>query len=131
MAKTYKYEHFIPQYYNITTSCIENYAMGVLGIDSEDILFSASKVFFAYGLGNALLYSLGTGASAVLLPDRPLPETVFETIQKYGVTVFFGIPTLYANMLRVENVEDKYDLSSLRICTSAGEALPQDVFNEW
>ncbi|MFP3975394.1 MAG: benzoate-CoA ligase family protein [Chloroflexota bacterium] len=112
-------------------SCIENYAMGVLGIDSEDILFSASKVFFAYGLGNTLLYPLGTGAAAVLLPDRPLPETVFETIQKYDVTVFFGIPTLYANMLRVKDAEKKYDLSSLRICTSAGEALPQDVFNEF
>lgn len=95
------------------------------------ILFSASKVFFAYGLGNTIFYPFYVGAATVLLPDRPFPETIFETITKYRPTVFFGVPTLYASMLQVENAEKKYDLSSLRICTSAGEALPKEIFYAW
>jgi benzoate-CoA ligase len=100
-------------------------------LTSDDILFSASKVFFAYGLGNTMFYPFGVGAAAVLLPERPFPETIFETITKYRPTVFFGVPTLYASMLQVENAEKKYDLSSLRICTSAGEALPKEIFFAW
>ncbi|MBW1973465.1 MAG: benzoate-CoA ligase family protein, partial [Deltaproteobacteria bacterium] len=112
-------------------TCIDNYAKKVLGITEDDILFSASKFFFAYGLGNSLFYPFGIGASVVLLPDRPLPETIFKTIEKYRPTIFFGVPTLYANMLQVKDAEKKYDLSSLRICTSAGEALPKEIFYEW
>jgi benzoate-CoA ligase family protein len=111
--------------------CIDNYAKAVLGLTHEDILFSASKFFFAYGLGNSFFYPPALGASVVLLPARPRPETIFSTITKYRPTVFFGVPTLYANMLEVKDNEKKYDLSSLRICTSAGEALPKEIFNEW
>ena len=67
----------------------------------------------------------------ILLPDRPLPETIFQTINKYHPTIFFGVPTLYANMLEVADAEKKYDMSSLRICTSAGEALPKEIFSSW
>jgi benzoate-CoA ligase family protein len=112
-------------------TCIDSYAKGILGITQDDVLFSASKFFFAYGMGNSFFYPLGTGASVVLLPDRPRPETIFATINHYHPTVFFGVPTLYANMLGIEDAEKKYDLSSLRICTSAGEALPQEIFYEW
>jgi benzoate-CoA ligase family protein len=112
-------------------SCVDNYAKGVLGLDSEDILFSASKFFFAYGLGNSFFYPLGIGGSVVLQPDRPLPEVVFKTIHEYKPTVFFGVPTLYANMLAVKDAEKKYDISSLRVLTSAGEALPKEIFSEW
>jgi len=112
-------------------SCIDSYARGILGINQDDILFSASKFFFAYGLGNSFIYPLATGASVVLLPERPRPETIFSTIQRYHPTVFFGVPTLYANMLEVKDAEKKYDLSSLRICTSAGEALPKEIFAEF
>jgi benzoate-CoA ligase family protein len=112
-------------------SCVENYAKGVLGLDSEDILFSASKFFFAYGLGNSFFYPLGIGGAVVLQPDRPLPEVVFKTIHEYKPTVFFGVPTMYANMLAVKDAEKKYDISSLRVLTSAGEALPKEIFNEW
>jgi len=112
-------------------SCIDNYARAVLGITQDDLLFSASKFFFAYGLGNSFFYPLAIGASVVLLPDRPRPETIFATIDHYHPTVFFGVPTLYANMLEVEGAEKKYDLSSVRICTSAGEALPKEIFFEW
>jgi len=111
--------------------CIDSYAKGVLDIKQDDLLFSASKFFFAYGLGNSFIYPLATGASVVLLPDRPRPETIFSIIQRYRPTVFFGVPTLYANMLEIKDAEKKYDLSSLRICTSAGEALPKEIFYEF
>ena len=112
-------------------SCIDSYAKAVLGIVPDDLLFSASKFFFAYGLGNSFFYPLAIGASVVLLPDRPRPETVFETISRYHPTVFFGVPTLYASLLEVDDAEKKYDLSSLRICASAGEALPKEIFYDW
>jgi benzoate-CoA ligase family protein len=111
--------------------CIDNYAKAVLNLNQDDLLFSASKFFFAYGLGNSFFYPPALGASVVLLADRPRPETIFATITKYRPTVFFGVPTLYANMLELEDKEKKYDLSSLRICTSAGEALPKEIFYEW
>ncbi len=112
-------------------TCIDSYAKGILGLTQDDIILSASKFFFAYGLGNSFFYPLGVGASVVLLPDRPLPETMFAAIDRYHPTVFFGIPTLYANMMEIKDAEKKYDLSSLRICTSAGEALPKELFFEW
>jgi benzoate-CoA ligase family protein len=111
--------------------CVNSYAKGVLQINQTDILFSASKFFFAYGLGNSFLYPLACGASVVLMAERPLPETILETISKYRPTIFFGIPTLYSNMLQVKDAETKYDLSSLRALASAGEALPKEIFNEW
>ena len=112
-------------------TCIDSYAKATLGLNKDDILLSGSKYFFAYGLGNSFFYPLGVGASVVLLPDRPLPENIFETINRYHPTVFFGVPTLYANMLEIKDADKKYDLSSLRICTSAGEALPKEIFFEW
>jgi benzoate-CoA ligase len=112
-------------------TCIDSYARGTLGLTQDDILFSASKFFFAYGLGNSFFYPLGIGASVVLVPERPKPEKVLEIIDKYHPTVFFSIPTLYANILQVEDAEKKYDISSLRLCTSAGEALPREIFSEW
>jgi len=112
-------------------TCLESYAKGVLNLNQNDILLSASNFFFAYGLGNSFIYPPGVGASVILLPDRPLPETIFSTIDKYKPTVFFGVPTLYANMLQIKDVEKKYDLSSLRICASAGEALPKNIYYEW
>jgi benzoate-CoA ligase len=112
-------------------TCLESYAKGILKFNQSDILLSASKFFVAYGLGNSFIYPPGVGGSVVLLPDRPLPETIFDTITKYKPTVFFGVPTLYANMLQTKDAEKKYDLSSLRICASAGEALPKNIFFEW
>jgi benzoate-CoA ligase family protein len=116
---------------NDVFSCIKSYGKGILGVNQDDILFSASKFFFAYGLGSSFFYPLSAGASVVLLPDRPRPETIFSTINRYHPTIFFGVPTLYSNMLEVKDAEKKYDFSSLRICTSAGEALPTEIFAEW
>jgi benzoate-CoA ligase len=102
-----------------------------LQITAEDRTFSAAKLFFAYGLGNNMYIPMRVGASAVLLPDRPAPEAVFETITRYQPTVFYGVPTLYAQMLQVDDAASKYDLSSVRLCLSAGESLPPELFRRW
>jgi benzoate-CoA ligase family protein len=102
-----------------------------LQITAADRTFSAAKLFFAYGLGNNMYMPMRVGASAVLLPDRPTPEAVFETITRYRPTIFYGVPTLYAQMLQVDDTVSKYDLSSLRICLSAGESLPPELFRRW
>jgi benzoate-CoA ligase family protein len=111
--------------------CIDNYAKSILHINEKDILFSASKMFFAYGLGNSAFYPFALNASVILVPDRPLSEVIYDTISRYRPTIFFGVPTLYANMLQVKDAEKKYNLSSLRCCVSAGEALPKEIFRRW
>lgn len=111
--------------------CADLYARNILGINERDRTFSVAKLFFAYGLGNALYFPFRVGASTVLLPDRPLPETVFATVDRYKPTLFFGVPTAYANMLQVKDAEKKYDFSSVRLCVSAGEALPAAVYTRW
>lgn len=100
----------------------------VLGMGKDDICFSASKLFFAYGLGNSLYFPFRFGASTVLWPERPDPEKILQVIDKSRPTFFFSVPTLYARLLRVEK---KYDLSSLRICLSSGEPLPPALFHQW
>jgi len=111
--------------------CYETFARQVLGITENDRVFSAAKLFFAYGLGNAGYFPLGAGASAVLLADRPTPQSVFEVLSRERPTLFFGVPTLYAGMLAVDDAEKRWDLSSLRLCVSAGEALPAEIFDRW
>jgi benzoate-CoA ligase len=111
--------------------CHETFARQVLGIRASDIAFSAAKLFFAYGLGNAGYFPMGAGAQAVLYPHRPTPEGVFEVITRRRPTLFFGVPTLYAGMLAVKEAESRYDLSSLRLCVSAGEALPDEIYKRW
>ncbi|MCP4572766.1 MAG: benzoate-CoA ligase family protein [bacterium] len=108
----------------------ELYGVGILGMRDSDVCFSAAKLFFAYGLGNAMTMPLWTGASAVLLPGPPTPQVVFDVIEQYKPTLFFGVPTLYAAQLR-ELDQGPQDLSSLRACISAGEALPADIFRRW
>jgi benzoate-CoA ligase family protein len=111
--------------------CADLYARPILDIGPDDITFSAAKLFFAYGLGNNLYFPFRAGASAILYPGRPLPETMFEIISRDKPTLFFGVPTLYAAMLAMREVETQYDLSSLRLCVSAGEALPPELFRRW
>lgn len=109
-----------------------NYAKEILKITKNDITFSASKLFFAYGLGNGLYFPLGAGGSTVLVPERLTPERVFEVIEKYMPTIFFGVPTLYGAMINhLEKTGKTYDLSSLRVCVSAGEALPATYVVKW
>lgn len=109
-----------------------NYAKQVLQINQNDITFSASKLFFAYGLGNGMYFPLGAGGTTVLLKERPTPEKVFEVIQESKPTIFFGVPTLYGAMINyVEKSGTIPDLSSIRICVSAGEALPAPFVAKW
>ncbi len=114
---------------DIVTTCV-HYAVGVLGVTERDVCFSAAKLFFAYGLGNAMTFPLWAGATAVLIGQRPTPETTFDVIEKHRPTLYFGVPTLYAAQLRALD-EARRDLSSLRCCVSAGEALPADIFRRW
>jgi benzoate-CoA ligase family protein len=106
------------------------YGVNVLGIGPDDICFSAAKLFFAYGLGNAMTFPLWVGATAALLPDRPTPQSTFAIIERFKPTLYFGVPHLYA--AQVQALESsKPDLSSLRLCVSAGEALPVPIFKKW
>ncbi len=98
-----------------------------LGIHADDVVFSAAKLFFAYGLGNAMSFPLSVGASAVLLPERPTPEAVFSVLTRYQPTLFFGVPTLYAAMLASPEGSRQHGSQRLRLCVSAGEALPAEV----
>jgi benzoate-CoA ligase len=102
-----------------------------LRMTAADRAFSAAKLFFAYGLGNTMYIPMRVGASAVFLPDRPTPEAVFETITRYQPTIFYGVPTLYAQMLQVDHAVSQYDLSSIRLCLSAGESLPPELLRRW
>jgi benzoate-CoA ligase family protein len=109
-----------------------HYAKKVLQINEHDITFSASKLFFAYGMGNGMYFPLGAGGATVLVEERPKPDLVFETIEKYRPTIFFGVPTLYGSMIDLaERSNQAFDLSSLRICVSAGEALPPEYLRKW
>jgi len=109
----------------------EYYAKGILGINENDRTYSVSKLFFAYGLGNGLFFSFYVGGSTILNPDRPLPENVYSTVTRYKPTLFFGVPTSYNAMLQVKDAKEKYDMSSIRLCASAGEPLPGTVWRQW
>src|SRR3954454_10515456 len=109
----------------------DTYAKQVLGIRKDDVGLSAAKLFFAYGLGNALTFPMSVGASTVLNPERPTPAVMFALMNKYNPTIFFGVPTLFSAMLNEEALKHERLGSRLRICTSAGEPLPESVGNAW
>jgi benzoate-CoA ligase len=105
--------------------------VGIFGLGPDDRVFSASKMYFAFGLGNSLYFPARVGAASVLLAERVTPERTFEIIAAERPTVFFAVATLYARMLEVADAERRWDLSSLRLCVSSGEALPPAVFDAW
>jgi benzoate-CoA ligase len=102
----------------------------VLGIAPDDVVFSAAKLFFAYGLGNALTFPLSVGATSVLMAERPTPAAVFKRLVGERPTIFYGVPTLYAAMLASAEFPAR-DRLALRRCVSAGEALPADLGKRW
>lgn len=112
-------------------SCVETYGREVLAIGSGDVTLAAPRLFFAYGLGGGMYFALYAGATAVLVSERPTPESMFAAIQRYRPTLFFGVPTLYAAMLQVKDAAQRYDLSCVRLCLSAGEPLPAELFTRW
>lgn len=109
----------------------ETYGRNVLGIREDDICFSAAKFFFAYGLGNSISFPLAAGASVAVFSGRPTPRDVIERLKSSRATLFFGVPTLYAAILADESLETETGLENLRLCVSAGEALPQEVGEAW
>jgi benzoate-CoA ligase len=106
------------------------YAKPVLGIRESDIVFSAAKLFFAYGLGNSMTFPLAVGATTVLMAERATPDAVFKRWVAHKPTIFYGVPTLYAALL-VSPAFPSKDQLALRVCTSAGEALPPDLLKRW
>ena len=108
----------------------ELYARPVLGIREDDLVFSAAKLFFAYGLGNSLTFPMAVGATAILMAERPTPASVFKRLQQHQPTIFYGVPTLYAALLASPDIPGPETLN-LRVCTSAGEALPADIGMRW
>jgi len=108
------------------------WGVDVLGLTEEDRTFAAAKLFFTFGTGGNLIFPFFVGASAVLLAGSPrVPTNVLEAIDAFKPTVLYNAPTGYAMTLAVEGFQDKYDLSSLRVCVSAGEALPAPLWQRW
>ncbi len=101
-----------------------------VNLTERDVCYSVAKLFFAYGLGNALTFPMSAGATTVLLPDRPTPDGVAALLRKHPVTVFYAVPTFYAAFLASPNAPQRSELK-LRRCISAGEALPTDVGRRW
>jgi benzoate-CoA ligase len=104
----------------------ELYGKGVLGVRESDVLFSAAKLFFAYGLGNALTFPLAAGATTLLMAERATPAAIFKRWKEHRPTLFFGAPTGFAGMLASPDLPSKNQVA-LRMCSSAGEALPRDL----
>ena len=116
-------------HHDIIYTC-ETYARHVLEISEDDVCFSASKLFHAYGLGNGISFPYWAGSSTVLFPGRPTPQAILETIERYRPSLFFSVPTLYNAILNYESA-DRYELSSIRMCASAAEALPAGMWHRW
>ncbi len=108
----------------------ERYGRKIAGIEPGDIVFCASKLFFSFGFGGGMTFPLWAGASIVLLPERTTADLALDTLERSGATVFFGVPTLYGQMVQA-NEKKPRRLSSLRRCLSAGEALPATIFRRW
>ena len=108
----------------------ELFAQQVLGLREDDIIYSAAKLFFAYGLGNALSFPLAVGATAILYSSRATASAVYEVLRKHKPTIFCGVPTLFSALLACADLPSREQLA-LRLCVSAGEALPEQVGRAW
>ena len=108
----------------------QRYGVETIGLTENDVCFSAAKLFFAYGLGNAMTFPLWVGGSAVLFPGAPNPAAMHEVIETHRPTAYFGVPTLYGAQLRAM-AEKMPDMPSVRLCVSAGEALPPELLKRW
>lgn len=111
--------------------CTELYGKAILNMNAEDRCFSVAKLFFAYGLGNAMYCPLGVGATTILWPGPPTPANVYAVIERYRPTLFFSVPTSYGMLLAHAREGADFDLSSIRHAVSAGEALPPALFERF
>lgn len=109
----------------------ERVGRGVFGLGPDDLIFSVSKLHFAFGLGNSLYFPALSGGASILAPERPDAAHILETIHAERPTALFAVPTVYARLLQVEDATTRFDLSSLRLCVSSGEALPAPLFHAW
>jgi len=120
----------------------EAFGQGVLALTEKDVVYSTARLFHAYGLGNSCYLPFGVGASVILSPEAPTPENVLSLVQRFRPTVFFDIPTHYAEMLDYlergdresgnrPDSDDAHEFSSVRICVSAGEVLPEGIYRQW
>jgi 4-hydroxybenzoate-CoA ligase len=103
----------------------------VIGIRESDVVFSAAKLFFSYGMGNAMAFPMSVGATTVLMPQRPTADAVFAVMRRHQPTIFYGVPTLYASLLAHNDMTPGAGSSRLRLCISAGEALPAPLGEHW
>jgi benzoate-CoA ligase family protein len=110
---------------------IETYAKKILKLSDRDRVFSASRLFFAYGLGNSLSFPLAAKATVILESERPTPQKIAQIFREQSPTVFFGVPAVYRGLLDLHQGRERLDTTSLRLCISAGEALPAPIFDEW
>ena len=113
----------------VTTA--EHYGVATLGIREDDLVYSAAKLFFAYGLGNAMTFPFHVGATAVVLAGRPTPDAVAALLREHRPTIFYGVPTLYGAMLAQPSGGPEDGASRLRLAVSAGEALPAEIGAAW
>src|SRR6202040_1561508 len=104
---------------------------GIIGIRADDVAFSAAKLSFSYGLGNAMSFPMSVGASTVLLPDRATPQAVLATLRRHRPTIFYAVPSLYASLLAQPDLGPGAGSDRLRLCISAGEALPAHLGERW
>jgi 4-hydroxybenzoate-CoA ligase len=104
---------------------------GIIGIREDDVVFSVAKLFFSYGMGNAMAFPLSVGATSVLLPERPTPDAVFDIMRRHRPTIFYGVPTLYALLLAHKDMKPGAGSDRLRLCVSAGEAMPEHLGQRW
>ncbi len=104
-----------------------HYALGVLGMSADDVVLPVPKLFFGYARDLAALYPFGSGGAGIVFPERTTPERIFELIERRRPTILVNVPTMIRAMLE----QPERDLSCLRLCTSAGEALPEELHRRW
>jgi benzoate-CoA ligase len=109
----------------------ERYAKEVLGIREDDVTVSVPKLFFGYATGTNLLFPFAVGGATALFEERSTAEKIFEMVDRYKPTILTSVPTMINAMLNLEGARDRFDMSSLRLCLSAGEALPPELYHRW
>jgi len=121
----------VPHVHSSLMETAKLFGQGILGIRKDDVVLSAAKLFFAYGLGNAMSFPMSVGATTVLWTARPTPDVMYAQMKQHSATIFYGVPTLYAAMLAFPDAAQAISSDKLRLCVSAGEALPKDVGQRW
>ncbi len=121
----------VPHIHSSMMETALSFGQAVLDIREDDVVFSAAKLFFAYGLGNALSFPMSVGATTILWSARPTPQDIFDTLKQHQPSIYYGVPTLYAAMLAHPECGPAIGSGRLRLCVSAGEALPAEVGGKW